>query len=88
MILIVHQVDHMLEITKVKLPNTTIADPCSTKKETRQCRLNGKDVLKLNEDLGAKMRPLDSRTVFIDVKVSDSLIPLARVDFPLVFYDY
>ena len=50
--------------------------------------MNGKDVLKLNEDLGAKMRPLDSRTVFIDVKVSDSLIPLARVDFPLVFYDY
>ena len=58
-----------LEIPKVSLPNTTIADPCSTKKEARQCRLNGKAVLKLNEDLGAKMRPLDSRTVFIDVKV-------------------
>ena len=43
----------------------------STKKdpEMRQCRLNGKASLKLNEDLGEKMRPLDSRTVFIDVKV-------------------
>ena len=58
-----------LEIPKVSLLNTTIVDPCSTKKEARQCRLNGKAVLKLNEDLGAKMRPLDSRTVFIDVKV-------------------
>lgn len=52
---------------------STIADPCSSKKEARQCRLNGKAVLKLNEDLGAKMRPLDSRTVFIDVKFVSSL---------------
>ena len=47
----------------------TIGDPCLSKKGMRQCRLNGKDSLKLNEDLGAKMRPLDSRTVFIDAKV-------------------
>lgn len=37
------------------------------KEEVVQCTLNGKAILKLNEDLGGKMRPLDSKTVFIDV---------------------
>ena len=39
-----------------------------------QCRLNGKPKLKLNEHLGEKMPPLDSRTVSIEVKVIALLV--------------
>lgn len=49
----------------------------NSEQDVMQCRLNGKVSLKLNEDLGAKMRPLDSRTVFIDTKFVSSLRCLA-----------
>ena len=34
-----------------------------------QCKLNGKSCLHLNQDLGEKMKALESKTVYIDVKV-------------------
>ena len=34
-----------------------------------QCKLNGKACLSLNQDLGEKMKALESKTVYIDVKV-------------------
>lgn len=34
-----------------------------------QCKLNGRAELKLNEHLGEKMGPMESKTVYIDTKV-------------------
>ena len=41
------------------------------------CRLNGKPQLQLNRDFGEKMQPLESKTVFIDVKFVSTLHALA-----------
>ena len=36
-----------------------------------ECKLNGRSCLRLDTDLGDEMRPLESKDVFIDVKVGD-----------------
>lgn len=55
---------------KNDFPNNIINNESSA---AFQCKLNGKACLHLNQDLGEKMKALESKTVYIDVKVGSSL---------------
>jgi len=59
---------------KNDFPNNIINDESSA---AFQCKLNGKACLHLNQDLGEKMKALEAKTVYIDVKFVSSLQSMA-----------
>ena len=46
-------------------PNISLQE----KQDLLQCKLNGKKCIRLNQDLGQEMKPLETKTVLLDVKV-------------------
>ena len=51
-----------------------------------ECKLNGRSCLRLDTDLGDEMRPLESKDVFIDVKVGDFEVKKKKGTYPNFFF--